>query len=67
VARGCYAELMEDIGCCLMGISGAFAVGAMIGLTIIQNVANACDKGAWCFAVMWWAITAGAWTVVVGI
>ena len=53
----------------LMAISATFAVGALIGLSILNpDSTTTCDDALWTRqAVMWWAITTGAWTVVAGV
>ena len=62
-----YTQVVERHGGALMAISASFAVGALIGLSILSGGPSPCDGRAWCLAVMWWAICTGAWTVLAGI
>ncbi|MDE0231189.1 MAG: hypothetical protein OXI56_05595 [bacterium] len=62
-----YTEVVERYGGVLMAISASFAVGALIGLSILSGGPSPCDGRAWCLGVMWWAICTGAWTVLAGI
>ena len=62
-----YTRMVRRHGGTLMTISAAFAVGALIGLSILSGGPSSCDARPWCHAVMWWAICTGAWTVLAGI
>ena len=62
-----FTKSVKKTGLALMGISASFAVGALIGLSILNGSQNACAGRAECLLVMWWAILAGVWTVLAGI
>ena len=62
-----YTTMVRRHGGTLMTISAAFAVGALIGLSILSGGPSPCDGRVWCLGVMWWAICAGVWTVLAGI
>ena len=64
-----FTTTMETYGTTLMGISATFAVGALIGLSILKPECppTGCIPLAFRYAVMWWTITTGAWTVIAGV
>lgn len=62
-----YTTIVRRNGGTLMTISAAFAVGSLIGLSILSGRSSHCGGSAWCLAVMWWTICTGSWTVLAGI
>lgn len=64
-----FTRVMDSYGTTLMGISATFAVGALIGLSILSPDCppTGCASLALRYAVMWWTITTGAWTVIAGV